>query len=211
MRSMEVHCSKGFALPAALLVLLILAVISAAMILVVSSETRIHTSDAQNTQAYYGAEAAMEKMMVDLNELYQTQQSPNVAQIQALGNSSNWPSLSGITYSEYGTGGFTVACENAVYIQGNYNANNSGFGDPHAAAAVIADAVITLSNNWNDLNSFANPTSTAGRTATQTWHRLAIAAGKNRSFPIPLGTHQLMLARMAAPITSCATWRTGAT
>src|SRR2546422_4838512 len=98
-------CSKGFALPAALLVLLILAVISAAMILVVSSETRIHTSDAQNTQAYYGAEAAMEKMMLDLNELYQTQQSPNVAQIQALGNSINWPSLSGITYSEYS---FTV-------------------------------------------------------------------------------------------------------
>jgi Tfp pilus assembly protein PilX len=105
MRSMEVHCSKGFALAAALLVLLILAVISAAMILVVSSETRIHTSDAQNTQAYYGAEAAMEKMMVDLNELYQTQQSPNLAQVQALGSSSNWPLLSEITYSEYS---FTV-------------------------------------------------------------------------------------------------------
>src|SRR5213593_1820609 len=101
MRSMEVHCSKGFALPAALLVLLILAVISAAMILVVSSETRIHTSDAQNTQAYYGAEAAMEKMMADLNDLYQTQQAPTVSAIQALGDSSHRPSLSGISYTYY--------------------------------------------------------------------------------------------------------------
>src|SRR5437867_5760108 len=105
MRSMEVHCSKGFALPAALLVLLILAVISAAMILVVSSETRIHTSDAQNTQAYYGSEAAMEKMMADLNNLYQTQQAPTVAAIEALGGSSHRPSLSGISYTEYS---FTV-------------------------------------------------------------------------------------------------------
>jgi hypothetical protein len=94
-------------------------------------------------------------------------------------------SLGNLPTKSDGTGGFTVATENSVYIQGNYNANNGGFGSPHAAAAVIADAVTTLSNNWNDLNSFTNPTSTAGRTATQTWHRLAIAAGKNRSFPHP--------------------------
>jgi hypothetical protein len=33
------------------------------MILVVNSETRIHTVDSQNTQAYYAAEAGMENMM----------------------------------------------------------------------------------------------------------------------------------------------------
>ena len=52
-------------------------------------------------------------------------------------------------------GGFTVASENPVYIQGDYNSNS---GDPtwanpnanepdHAAAGVIADAVTLLSNN----------------------------------------------------------------
>jgi type II secretory pathway component PulK len=61
MRSDEVFGTKGFALPAALLVLLMLSALSAAMILVVNSETRMHTADAQNTQAYYGSEAAMEK------------------------------------------------------------------------------------------------------------------------------------------------------
>jgi hypothetical protein len=88
------------------------------------------------------------------------------------------------------SGGFTVASENPVYVKGNYNANNSGFGDPHAAAAVIADAVMTLSNSWDDLNSFVNTTSLPSsgsylRSASHTWHRLAIAAGKNMSFPQP--------------------------
>ena len=81
-----------------------------------------------------------------------------------------------------GTGGFTVAAENGVYIRGNYNANASGFGDPHAAAAVIADAVTTLSNNWSDPNSFTNSTAPSSRTGTTTYHRCAIAAGKNRAF-----------------------------
>ena len=95
------------------------------------------------------------------------------------GSLGNLPTKSG------GTGGFTVACESAVYIRGNYNANNSGFGDPHAAAAVIADAVITLSNAWVDWKSFANPTDKTQRVPTNTWQRVAIAGGKNISFPNP--------------------------
>ena len=49
-----------------------------------------------------------------------------------------------------GAGGFTIASENIVYIVGNYNANDSGFGDPHAASAVIADAASFLSQDWED-------------------------------------------------------------
>ena len=70
-------------------------------------------------------------------------------------------------------GGFTVASENPVYIQGNYNSNcpvagggapctpgntvydptwtNTAAAEPiHAAASVIADALTLLSNNWQD-------------------------------------------------------------
>jgi hypothetical protein len=70
-------------------------------------------------------------------------------------------------------GGFTVASENPVYVQGNYNSNcpanaaggmctpglatydptwNSppGAEPPHAAASIIADAVTLLSNHWQD-------------------------------------------------------------
>jgi hypothetical protein len=101
-----------------------------------------------------------------------------------------------------GLGGFTVASENPVYILGNYNSNA---GDPfwnnqtaadiaHSNAAVIADSVTLLSNNWSDLNDMKNPvyygagTGLANRTATSTYYRLAIAGGKNINFPQPAGT-----------------------
>ena len=69
-----------------------------------------------------------------------------------------------------GQGGFTVASENPVYVQGNYNSGPSdpqwGGGSnttPHAAAAIIADTVTVLSNNWSDANSLANSTNLGGR------------------------------------------------
>jgi hypothetical protein len=118
-------------------------------------------------------------------------------------------------------GGFTVGSENPVYIQGNYNSNCTAAGaadctpgnatyDPtwntppgaepnHAAAAVIADAVTVLSNNWQDAGqsgalysgslvnpinpSFQNvPAITPNRIAVTTHYRVAIAAGKNIAF-----------------------------
>ncbi len=91
-------------------------------------------------------------------------------------------SLGNVPVRPGGTGGFTVAVENGAYIRGNYNANNSGFGNPHSAAGVIADAVTTLSNNWSNQNSFTNSTTATNRTGTTTYHRCAIAAGKNRAF-----------------------------
>jgi Tfp pilus assembly protein PilX len=88
-------------------------------------------------------------------------------------------------------GGFTVASENPVYVQGDYNAGGgAAFGDPHAAAAVIADAVTLLSNQWSDLNSMRNPTALNNRPANSTYYRMAVAAGKNMTFPHIGGTNQ---------------------
>lgn len=86
-----------------------------------------------------------------------------------------------------GSGGFTVASENPVYIRGNYNADSSGFDTSGVPAAIIADAVTLLSGNWNDLNTFKNPTriGEGRRNATTTWYRVAVAAGKGISFPRP--------------------------
>jgi hypothetical protein len=105
--------------------------------------------------------------------------------------------------------GFTVASENPVYVQGDYN-TYSGDGtwtlpnpvEPnpltHAAAAIIADTVTLLSNNWLDTGystAPAGPTSTGSlyrpfdannyRAATTTYYRMAIAAGKTINFPHP--------------------------
>jgi len=91
-----------------------------------------------------------------------------------------------------GLGGFTVASENPVYVQGNYNSSAAdpqwGGGSnttPHSAAAIIADTVTLLSNNWNDGNSMANPTNPGARPSVTSYYRMAVAAGKNIPFPQP--------------------------
>ena len=85
------------------------------------------------------------------------------------------------------TCGLTVATENPIYVQGDYNANsgNGGFADPNVAASVAGDALTLLSAGWNDANSFSFPFSTAGRIGATTWYRMGVVAGKGISFPIP--------------------------
>jgi len=101
-------------------------------------------------------------------------------------------------------GGFTVAAENPIYVQGDYNASVANhFNDAaplcHVPAAVLGDAVTLLSNNWTpgaqsgftsgDANSFAYPTvpnCNNDRCATETWYRMAVLGGKTISFsPLP--------------------------
>ncbi len=91
-----------------------------------------------------------------------------------------------------GQGGFTVASENPVYVQGDYNSGASdpfwGGGSnttPHSAASIIADSVSLLSNNWNDVNSLNNPTTLASRVAVTSYYRMAVSGGKNIPFPEP--------------------------
>jgi hypothetical protein len=93
-----------------------------------------------------------------------------------------------------GLQGLTVASENPVYIHGNYNAClpsdtgatcTGGFGatgDGHVSAAVIADAVTLLSNNWNDIRSFATPHNPGSRAAATTHYRTGVIAGKGINF-----------------------------
>jgi hypothetical protein len=102
-----------------------------------------------------------------------------------------------------GSQGLTVAAENPVYVEGNYNACTNatwgganpacvggvGFGNQpavdHVSAAVIADAVTFLSNRWNDIRSFNQTFSATSRDAATTWYRVAIIAGKHLNFPRP--------------------------
>lgn len=93
------------------------------------------------------------------------------------------------------TNGLTVASQNPVYIQGDYNtgtttsttavpANSTGnpnntdspvvSGYTRKPAAVIADAVMLLSNNWSDSNASSSVTN---RVASNTTYNMAILAG----------------------------------
>jgi len=90
-----------------------------------------------------------------------------------------------------GDSGLTVATENPIYLQGDWNANASsdGFDDPHVPTSIVGDAIIMLSNAWNDNKSFSSPYDIAGRArSANTWYRVAIIAGKGPIFANPAGT-----------------------
>jgi len=102
-----------------------------------------------------------------------------------------------------GLQGLTVASENPVYVEGNFNAcgtpyfdcgtTTDGFANDttttfHVSAAVIADAVTLLSRRFNDIRSFLKPHDVTGsdnnsRWARSSWYRLAIISGKGLNFP----------------------------
>jgi hypothetical protein len=82
--------------------------------------------------------------------------------------------------------GLTIAAENPVYIQGDYNAQPGGAFTTGVATAVAGDAVTFLSDNWNDANSFVFPQHIASgkiRNAVSTAYRTAIIGGKGIPFP----------------------------
>jgi hypothetical protein len=85
--------------------------------------------------------------------------------------------------------GLTIASENPVYLQGDYNnpGLNTTFTGVGVGAAVIGDAFTFLSDNWNDVNSFAFPYlgNIDKRVAVDTTYRLAVAAGKGVPFIQP--------------------------
>ncbi|HEY6442577.1 MAG TPA: pilus assembly PilX N-terminal domain-containing protein, partial [Candidatus Acidoferrales bacterium] len=83
--------------------------------------------------------------------------------------------------------GLTIAAENPVYIQGDYNApvDTGTWAGASVAAAVAGDAVTFLSNNWNDANTFLFPqhiVSGKVRNAVPTAYRAAIISGKGIPF-----------------------------
>ena len=85
--------------------------------------------------------------------------------------------------------GLTIVSENPVYVQGDYNnpGLSTSFTGASVGASIIADAVTLLSNNWNDVNSFAFPylSATDQRVAFDTTYRVAIAGGKGIPFQLP--------------------------
>ncbi|HKS81328.1 MAG TPA: PilX N-terminal domain-containing pilus assembly protein [Candidatus Acidoferrales bacterium] len=86
--------------------------------------------------------------------------------------------------------GLTIAAENPVYLQGNYDATNTAFTGASVATAVAGDTVTLLSNKWNDANSFISPYDPSARSASTTEYRTAIISGKTIPFPQTAGSPQ---------------------
>jgi Tfp pilus assembly protein PilX len=75
---------KGYLLISALLALMVMSGLAIGLVYLVNTETNIGYSDEAGTLAYYGAEAALEKLSADLGKLYSAKQSPTAADIAAL-------------------------------------------------------------------------------------------------------------------------------
>lgn len=97
------------------------------------------------------------------------------------------------------TKGLTISTENAVYVMGNYNSTgisstSTGTPTPYSdylpspndsrdvPAAIAADAITLLSNNWKDANSFSSPFSNAGRVPVETTFRFAALVGNSKDW-----------------------------
>ncbi len=78
--------------------------------------------------------------------------------------------------------GLTIAAENPVYVQGNYNATSDPAAEPNVPASIIGDAITLLSNAWTDSLSFVVPNSATTRNAISTGYRFGAVAGKGLSF-----------------------------
>jgi len=102
----------------------------------------------------------------------------------------NGSALPGPSSSNPG-GGLTVASQNPVYIQGDYNTALTGSGGNHPPAAILADAVTVLSNNWHDSNSTDSSTQLSHRVASTTTVNAAIATGPSAESTVGHGNGQL--------------------
>lgn len=92
---------KGVALIAVLLLLVLLSAVAVALVYKVNHEQHLQRTDMANTLAYYGGEAAMEKMMADLSALYAQKASPTNCDISALEALAPSQMVIGVTYPEY--------------------------------------------------------------------------------------------------------------
>lgn len=67
--------------------------------------------------------------------------------------------------------GFTVVSDNPIYVKGNYNTTNK------KGAAILADTVTFLSNNWSDANAINASSPFSNRIATPTTVNAALVTG----------------------------------
>ena len=99
LRSQRNQAQRGVALISVLLLLVLISALVVAVLYKVNTEQRLQKTDSQNNQAYYGAEAGMEKVMADLDALYAQKAAPLCADIINL--QTLQPAGLGVTYANY--------------------------------------------------------------------------------------------------------------
>ena len=99
-KSAKLHV-KGFTLIASLLMLLVLSGLAIGLMMMVTTESKVGSTDLQNNVAFHAAEGGIEKMASDLNSVFQSAQSPTASQICAVSATANQPSVAGVAWTQY--------------------------------------------------------------------------------------------------------------
>ena len=87
---------RGIALIAALLIMMLMSALMIGFTTVVMSDQRYRGIDKDRARAFYGAQSGLEKLTVDLGNLFLTNVNPTAAQIAALSNYP--PSITNVAY-----------------------------------------------------------------------------------------------------------------
>src|SRR5713226_8443735 len=93
---MRSYRESGVALLTAMLMLLLMSSLLVGFILLLMTDVRLTGFDKDRSQAFYGAEAGMEKLTADLGTTFQANYAPSGAQINNLMNSP--PLIPGLQY-----------------------------------------------------------------------------------------------------------------
>jgi Tfp pilus assembly protein PilX len=105
MRTSNEH---GIALITTLLIMMLVSALLVGFTIVISSDQRFRFIDRDRQQAFYAASAGLEKLQVDLGNLFMTNLAPTTTQVSALGATP--PAIAGITFTKQdATSGYTIA------------------------------------------------------------------------------------------------------
>src|SRR5665213_420613 len=115
--TMDPASERGMALVAALLIMLLMSALMISFTTIVMNDQRFRGIDKDRVRAYYGAQSGLEKLTVDMGNLFLTTVAPTSAQIAALSQVTNQPTVPGITFAApagvTAYGAAQVACDNA--------------------------------------------------------------------------------------------------
>ena len=104
---MRTSNERGIALVATLLVMLLMSALMVGFTTVVMSDQKFRGIDRDRTQAFYAAHSGLEKMTVDLYNLFSSSVAPNAGQLTTL--TASPPSIPGIAYlAADGTNGLRI-------------------------------------------------------------------------------------------------------
>lgn len=97
----------GIALLTTMLLMLLMSSLLVGFVLLITSGQKLSGTNSDQSRAFYGAEAGMEKLTADIGTLFDTNYSPSAAQINALAAAP--PNLPGIQYVQYnGNSGYQI-------------------------------------------------------------------------------------------------------